>query len=138
MDFRVRTEVPSLRYLPALLWAMYVLVASLIDPGSSSAPTTGPFGVVGFDKWLHIATYATFAVLLAVGIWAGTSRQMVIVCLVTVGFGASIEALQYPIAARSADILDVLANTVGATIGIMLWTAVRRGGRTLSSSPTNG
>lgn len=127
MDIREGTRAPRSRYLPALLWAMYVLVASLIDPGSSSVPTTGPFGVLGYDKWLHIATYATFAVLFAVGMWAGTGRQMVTVCLVTVAFGASIEVLQYPIAARSGDLLDAGANAIGAVVGLGIWSAVRRG-----------
>lgn len=115
-----------LRYVPAVLWALYVVVASLIDPGSGSGPATGPLGVVGFDKWLHVSTYATFAFLSALGMRARTTRQLAVVVLVTVAFGVGIEGLQYPVAARSADIFDAMANTIGAAVGVIIWTVIRQ------------
>lgn len=114
------------RLLPAVLWAVYVFFASLTDPGGGSVSMTGPLGFIGFDKWLHVGTYATFAFLTAVGLWARTNRQLAVVCLVTVTFGISMEALQYPLAARSADLFDAAANTVGTAVGLGVWTATWR------------
>jgi glycopeptide antibiotics resistance protein len=36
------------------------------------------------------------------------------------------EALQYPLAARSADLFDAAANTVGTAVGLGVWTATWR------------
>lgn len=112
------------RLVPAILWALYVLYASVVDPGSGSIPVTGPLGMVGFDKWLHVGTYATFAFLTAMGLWARTGRQLAIACLAAVAFGTGMELLQYPLAARSADPFDAAANAVGAAVGLGVWTSV--------------
>lgn len=118
--------VRGVRAVPVIAWAAYVLVASLIDPGGTGLPSTGPLGLIGVDKWLHLGSYATFAWLLALAVSAGTPRQLAAVCLATIAFGAGVELLQAPSPARSADLFDAIANAVGAVIGVGAWTATRR------------
>jgi VanZ family protein len=115
-----------IRVLPVVAWAAYVLVASVVDPGGTGLPATGPLGLVGVDKWLHAGSYATVAFLLALGVSARTRRQLAVVCVATIAFGAGVELLQAPLAARSADVLDAAANAVGAILGVGVWTATRR------------
>lgn len=68
------------------------------------------------DKLLHVAIFALFSVL---WLWAGVSLVTVVVA--GVFLGALIEVLQYllPIN-RSADWEDLVADAVGAIVGVGL------------------
>lgn len=130
------------RTLPAVAFAAYVLYASVIDPGggagagevANTMAATGPLGIFGPDKWLHAGTYATLAFLVAFALSAGTGRALLAAWLLAAAFGAGVEVVQYPLAARSADVLDALANAAGAALGVGVWVAVSTGVRRLRST----
>jgi hypothetical protein len=61
-DLRATRRV---RAVPAVCYAVVVLVASVVDPPAGGSVSTGPLGLVGFDKWLHGLGYAVLAALLA-------------------------------------------------------------------------
>lgn len=79
----------------------------------------------GFDKVEHFSTYLILAVwftgLLARGRWWS-------VVIALLALGASMEAGQYLMhAGRTADVLDMAANTAGITAGMLLALALTGG-----------
>lgn len=112
------------RLAPAILWALVVLVASVVDPGSGGLATTGPLGLVGLDKWLHVGAYATLSFLLAGGLAARSVRLLAVAAVLAAAYGAGVEAVQYPLAARSGDVLDGTANGLGAVLGVATWATL--------------
>ena len=80
-----------------------------------------------FDKWVHIGLLAVFALLLS---WSGfgAARPLrIAACLIC--YGLLVEWIQGRwIANRSSDLLDALADTVGAGVGLLLWKRLRQFG----------
>jgi VanZ family protein len=104
-------------------WAAAVLVASVVSPsaGTGGLSTAGPLDLVGVDKWLHALAYATLAALVATARRARTRRELLAAALVSAGFGATVEAIQLSLPARSGDPADAVANAVGAVVGVAVW-----------------
>ena len=105
---RLPLLAPWLRYAFVTVVAAVIFVASLLRPDPTAAPTMGPLGIVGADKWTHALAYAGLAVALAVG------------------FGVVIELLQWPIPYRTASAVDVLADAVGAGVLALAWRSLDR------------
>ncbi len=116
------------RYGLVGVYAAYVLAASVVAPPSGGPggglPPRGPLGLVGVDKWLHLATYATLGFGAAYAPAARRGRALVAAALVATAFGAGVEVVQAPLAARTADLADAAANGVGATVGVGVWWLV--------------
>lgn len=114
------------RYGLALAAALAVLVASVVDPPGTGPTPTGPFGLLGADKYSHAAAYATVAWAFAWARRASTGRALLVVAAVAAAYGAGIELLQATIPARSFEIADGVANAVGAILGIGIrWLGAR-------------
>lgn len=111
------------------LTTLVVVAAGVVFVGSvlplpsagGDVAVAGPFGV-GADKWVHAASYAVIAAL-------AVSRRLtrfetpgaiglVVVVLAVAGFGAGIEVAQSFVPGRTASSGDVVANTVGAVVGV--------------------
>jgi len=107
-------------------WALALLAASLQPGGDGGFALASPFGLVGPDKWLHAAGYAVLAALVAAAVLARTRRRHLVVLVAVVGYGALVELLQIPVAGRSGDPMDALANAVGAALGLALWWGIVR------------
>lgn len=122
---RVRETLAAhpVRYGLVGLYAAYVLLASVVDPGGGGGglPPRGPLGLVGVDKWLHLATYATLGFGAAYALLARRGRPLVVAAVAATAFGAGVEVVQAPLAARSADLADAAANGLGAALGVGLW-----------------
>jgi VanZ family protein len=114
------------RYGLALAWAGAVLVASVVDPPGTGPTPAGPFGLVGLDKWLHLAAYAGLAVLVGHAVLARDARTLALVALVAAVYGVGMELLQWPLAARSADPVDATVNAAGALLGAAVWRVAGR------------
>ena len=102
-----------MRFLPA------VLVASTIF-WLSSQPVLPDFlpGFDGFDKLCHIAAYATLAATLLYGARFPVGRRAWGWALVAVLYGVSDEFHQSFVPGRTPDLLDLLADAVGA-VGVV-------------------
>lgn len=97
-----------------ILWAVVVLVASLLPTGPPAA------GGLPVDKFLHVAGYAVLAWLV--------SREAPIPVAVAAAFsfGLCVEGVQSLVAWRTASVLDAAANLAGALAGGVLAAVTKR------------
>ncbi|QLG28654.1 VanZ family protein [Halorarum halophilum] len=125
----------SLRWLGVLGVAGVICYFSLVTvPPEPPSPT--PF----WDKRLHFAAYAGFALVLAyatANLREHPSRRVALVIGGALAFGAGIELLQGATPHRYFGWGDLLANALGAALG-SLWFPVERriryvGARTLAA-----
>ncbi|WP_461090187.1 VanZ family protein [Spirosoma gilvum] len=104
---------PILSRWLAVIWTIIMLVGCLTP--HKDIPT----GLIAWnDKLLHVLIFAPFTLLwLLAGFPAGR------VLIAGILFGALIEALQYSLPInRSADWIDLLADSIGAAVGIgLVW-----------------
>ncbi len=113
------------RFLPALAFAVLLLVVSLFPVPETGGAPPAPLGIA-LDKWVHAGSYAALAVLLA---WARESQKLAAVALavaVAVGYGAGIELLQGLVPSRGTSGADAVANTVGAALAGLAWLVFAR------------
>lgn len=104
-----------LGWLGALAWAAFLVF-------QSGSPSVGGFLSrilaqlpAGADKVGHAGAYAVLGALLTLA----TGRVWVAVLLATL-FGVSDEIHQYFVPGRAADVLDVVADGVGALLGALV------------------
>lgn len=104
-----------------------VLYFSIVPPPGSGAISRGPIGFIPYSYWLHFASYTGLAILMGYAT-AHVPRPdwQLWVFTLAVGTGITIELLQYTIATRTFSLLDIVANTVGVSFGILLLTIVDR------------
>ena len=105
-------------------WLVFVTFASLFSFDEDDTPS---INIPNFDKLVHFTFYFVMVIL---GIWAvreylKTPRKLAVVIVWVVVFavlyGIIIEVLQHTLSVdREGDILDALANTVGALTGMLV------------------
>jgi VanZ family protein len=114
-------------YGPAILWGMFILIATL-TPGKS-LPSSSLFR---FDKLIHIVIFGVFAWLvlrayfLSGKIESNKTNVYFIVGATTILFGIAIEGIQQFIPDRGADRYDVIANTFGIIAAQIIFYFVHR------------
>ena len=84
-------------------------------------PLNVPESAGRFDKIAHLGEYLLFAWLLVQAIRAGRlplREYLLLAWIEATGFGLLIELIQGLLPWRSADIMDALANAVGAALGV--------------------
>lgn len=106
--------------MPAVFVAAGIAVLSLVE--SNQVPQT-PLN----DKVVHGAMYAVLAVLLMLPYSLRSSWRIYLSAFVlAAGYGLLMECLQeYCTSTRTMEALDILANIVGAIIGLLLFAFVR-------------
>ncbi len=119
------------QHLNSLLWALIILI--LCGAPSSGFPSSRFFNIPHFDKIVHFGLYVVFALLLVSenntlrnkgGI---TKRSIFIALTIAILYGLLIEILQrYVFISRGADLLDFLANTLGAIFAIFIYKLVNK------------
>ncbi|HQR30391.1 MAG TPA: VanZ family protein [Anaeromyxobacteraceae bacterium] len=122
----------AVAFAPAALYAVAIFAVS-----SQSNPF--PFMPRGFfthDKLLHLLEYAVLGALLAPALrLAGMSPRGALLAAAVLGslYGATDEFHQAFVPGRTADVLDWVADTLGAGLGALLgsaaFVALRRPGR---------
>ena len=114
-------------YGPAILWGMFILVATL-TPGKSM-PSSSLFR---FDKLIHVVIFGVFAwlVLRAYFLSDKNSNNKTLIYLIvgisTILFGIAIEGIQQYIPDRGADRYDIIANTFGIIAAQIIFYFVHR------------
>lgn len=113
----------------AIFWTTIIFFLCLIS--SEDLPSIN-LKIEGTDKGVHFTFHFVFTLLWMLFFYASTKkmtkRQTIKVILSSFIFGIVIEILQeFYTTTRSADVLDVLANVVGAlTAGIVIYFILNR------------
>ncbi len=103
---------------------MIILVLTLL-PGSYISQVDF-IKITNFDKFVHFLLFLVFAILFFISIAAvlfpGNAKYLpwIATAIISIGFGILIEFFQKYIPGRDPDILDVLADALGALFGIVL------------------
>lgn len=115
---RLRLAAAVLAFAHMLL-VVYLSSLSQVDmPGDWS----------GRDKVIHGGVWCVLGALLALTAARPSRRTAAIAIIAAVVFGASDEVHQSFVPGRDASLLDLLADTVGATVGacVVTWYSARR------------
>jgi VanZ family protein len=105
------------RWIPPIAWAAVILTLTSI-PASDLAPV-GAFAFPGADKLVHVGMYGVLGALLARAVGVPPSpRTLGRLLLGVLLFAAVDEWHQRFIPGRSADVLDLVADLAGATLGV--------------------
>ena len=118
-----------LRWLPALLWGIVIFVLSLMPGGNADKMM---FGIPHFDKIGHFGMYAGWAFLVFGALPGKSVRFAFFFTLLLCGMsGVLLEFGQlYLATGRSFEVADMVANTLGAFVGLLVaWKSrqMRRG-----------
>ncbi|WP_425475183.1 VanZ family protein [Pontibacter coccineus] len=103
-----------------------IMVLTLLP--SSSMPSLSIWEIFSFDSFAHAFMFAVLTYLMVVGLKKQYTYMRVQLFAIRTSFfvsslfGIAIEFLQhYFIAGRQGDIVDVLSNTIGCILGILLF-----------------
>jgi VanZ family protein len=113
-----------------LLWGPVLLVMGLIFFFSSLPDPGGPPGGIS-DKTAHVLIYAALGASLVRALAGGRSTAMTLTRILLAAalgtlYGASDEIHQHFVPPRTPDILDVVADSIGALLGAIVMTLVAR------------
>ncbi|MCB8965208.1 MAG: VanZ family protein [Bacteroidales bacterium] len=119
------------RHINSLMWALIVMI--LCGAPSSSFPTVGFFNIPHLDKVVHLGLYVVFTLLILsetntkrkIG---GLDRKAIIISLsIAITYGLLIELMQLLLfESRGAEFWDFVANTVGATVAVLIYRLMNR------------
>ncbi len=113
-----------------LLFALYLVVAFVLThlPGSSVPKVSWMDRIPAADKFVHAGLYFLLAVLLAncLRFWLRSNRVIVLLTLGTLAaYAAFDEWSQRFSPSRSPDVLDFVADMIGASCGVSLFAIGR-------------
>ncbi len=112
-------------YFP-VFWAVSILFLCLID--TKELPSVTYLELMEFDKLVHIVLFGLLMLSCTVALrkqtkiaWA-QKNAMVIALLFSIVYGSVIEVVQFFMAQdRTGELYDVLANGIGAFLGILFF-----------------
>ena len=112
-------------YLAAAVYTIFLLIVSIAPKEQLPPMADVPLA----DKWAHLVAYAIFAWLLyrcAKTLGYSDNRSFISVLLVAASFGVLMEWAQYSLAVgRYFEVWDMVANTLGATLALLLIRVIR-------------
>ena len=112
-----------MRWILPVVWAGGIMYLSLMP--SSETPKSPWFETLMIDKWVHAFLYFVLAFLLlyAIQIWEGQLLKNALIMIAVCSFyGFLIEVLQNQLTdSRHFEILDWIADTIGAIIYSLIW-----------------
>ena len=112
-------------YVLAVLWTIFIASSCLLPAAAFRSFSFDT--LLELDKVIHFVLYAVFILLWALAISDVSMKQKIGLLLIGVTYGILIEVLQSTMAlGRSYDIGDIVSNTVGCIVGVILITFVQR------------
>jgi len=93
------------------------ILAAALSPDLSFLPGLGDFSLPLTDKWLHGITFAFLIVWFSGQHGRGTYGRLAVGML---AFGILIEACQLTVGYRNAEVLDVVADSIGIAAGFAI------------------
>jgi VanZ family protein len=114
----IRTKIFALYWLPVILYCLLIFIQSSY-PATQSLPS-----IPHMDKLTHAGAYALLGFLFfrafqTTKVGKGAVLLVILSALASSLYGVSDEIHQYFVPSRTADILDVAANTAGSVLGAM-------------------
>jgi VanZ family protein len=108
----------------ALALAQMIVIVSF----STQSQVDIPGSWDGRDKLIHAAVWSVLGALFALTALRPTTRAAVVAIIAAAVFGGSDELHQSFVPGRDASLLDLVADTVGATVGAfaVTWYSARR------------
>jgi VanZ family protein len=106
----------------SILVSLVILYLSLAN--ASTFEEIGFFDVPYLDKFVHFGLYFMFmsVIILEHRKSFSNTRQIIIVALIPVFFGALMELFQSGFTTtRKADVLDIMFNTAGTATAVCIW-----------------
>ena len=107
--------------VPAVVYAAFIFAVSSV-PGSQ-VPSVG---VAGGDKFLHVAGYALFGLLLMLAVRPLGGKGAIVALAVGAAYAASDEIHQAFVPGRSADPLDFAVDVAALVLAVMIVLVLRR------------
>ena len=108
-----------------VVWAFIILGLTLL-----TGETHSNMSISMLDKFVHSFMFGTLSFLMIVGLKKQSEymylhfHAVVVAIAVTIFYGALIECLQLIVPGRCFEWLDLLANSVGAIIGYIMFLIV--------------
>jgi len=104
----------------AIFWLLIISVLFFL-PGSA-LPDEGMFGIPQFDKLLHAGFFAVLVFCWRFYFSASAKFTWLLLLLAAI-YGLSVEFVQRDfIPHRDFDLWDAVADTIGAAVGLWVWT----------------
>ncbi|HVG17361.1 MAG TPA: VanZ family protein [Chitinophagaceae bacterium] len=104
----------------ATLWTIFISILFCL-PGSA-LPKADWLSKIYFDKWVHIGFFMVLVILWSWFLDIKRNRIYLTIIIVSILYGLTVELVQhYLIVNRSFDLGDLLADTVGALVGLFVW-----------------
>ena len=118
--FTFLTRYPKRALILALLWTSLILVACFL-PGNDVPKVN----IVNIDKLVHVALFGGCTFLWAIALIRTPDKmwpKLLLIFAATVGLGILVELIQGSslVQGRSADVYDVIADSVGAFFGMWI------------------
>lgn len=111
---------------PALLWAVFILLLTM-SPGKEFPEVS----LLSFDKIVHVFLFAVLSYLFVRGFMRQSRfinvryRPVITSLFVCILFGAATELMQsYILNDRRGDVLDFIANSMGAGTGVLIFILI--------------
>lgn len=85
-------------------------------------------GIKGWDKVVHFFSYAIFTFLLLKGLYKSykIKNYFLLAAVISIGYGLVLELCQSFIPDRGVDVLDVIANTSGCLVALLIFPYIGR------------
>lgn len=117
--------------LPTLLWATVILFLTLLP--AASLPQVPAWELISFSTASHAAVFFLLAILMLRSFTNQNAFSYlhqnagIATFIISVLFGVLIEILQSTMGlGRQGDIMDVVSNTIGTFLGIMVYYLLRQ------------
>ena len=113
-------------YAPALAWGIFVFVLSVL-PGKDFPKIPDWGDLLSLDKWVHITFYGILTGLILFGKSKNTEGSIPLLSAVgaaafSSGMGWFLEWFQGAYCEdRMSDVMDGIANTIGAVLGMLIF-----------------
>jgi hypothetical protein len=114
-------------YKLAILWVL-VIFALCSVPGRL-IPTASWLELLSFDKWVHAGVFFILVTLFGISVKAHQQNKKLIYVyfIISVLYGGALEIMQATVfSERSADWLDMIANSFGCLIALFLNNRINR------------
>lgn len=113
------------RFIPFAGWTLVIL--ALCSMPGTAIPQISWLELLSFDKFVHASMFFVEQLLLMRALQLAVKGYQWLALAFTVVYGGSLELMQYYVfSARSGDVLDFIANTTGAIVGLLLFNKVSK------------